>query len=148
LLPKTQKVVSPKKFDECFREEALIAKFSSPKEEAAYARRVSSLIRLIRKAAREHFGRNQEQQPYVLDDWWPDHTRHIEATPAHCTAAFLTALRQLLKDDYKDYRIQICVYEDPMKGTSYIGSMALYSHRVLIEKRLHKLLQSSGSNEI
>ena len=145
MLPKTRKVVSPKKFDECFREEALIAELSSPREEAAYERRDSSLIRLIRKEVREHFGRNQKQQPHVGDDWWPDHTRYIEARPAHCTAAFLTALCQLLKDDYKDYRIQICVYEDTMEGTTYIGSMALYSNRVLIEKRLHKLLQSSGA---
>ena len=67
----------------------------------------------------------------------------MDATPAHCTAAFLTSLRRLLKGDYKDYRIQICVYEDPMEGTTYIGSMALYADRVLIEKRLHKLLRSS-----
>ena len=143
MLPKTRKVVSPKKFDECFREEALIATLSSPGEEAAYERRDSSLIRLIRKEVREHFGRSRKQQPFVGDDWWPDHTRHVVATPAHCTAAFLTALRRLLKDDYKDYRIQICVYEDPMEGTTYIGSMALYSDRVLIETRLHKFLQSS-----
>ena len=143
MLPKTRKVVSPKKFDECFREEALIAKLSSPGEEAAYERRDSSLIRLIRKEVREHFGRRQKQQPFVGDDWWPDHTRHMDATPAHCTAAFLTSLRRLLKGEYKDYRIQICVYEDPMEGTTYIGSMALYADRVLIEKRLHKLLRSS-----
>ena len=144
MLPKTRKVVSPKKFDECFREEARIAKFSSPREEAAYERQDSLLIRLIRKEVRQHFGRNQKQQPFVGDDWWPNHTRYIEATPAHCTAAFLTALRLLLKDDYKDYRIQICVYKDPMEGTTYIGSMALYSNRVLIEKRLHKLLESNA----
>lgn len=143
MLPKTQKVVSPKEFDECFREEALIARFSSPREETAYEKKDSLLIRLIRKEVRQHFGRNQ-QQPFVGDDWWPDHTRHIEATPAHCTPAFLTALRRLLKNDYKDYRIQICVYKDPMEGTTYIGSMALYSNRVLIEKRLHKLLESNA----
>jgi len=145
MLPKTQKVVSPKEFDECFREEALIAEFSSPREEAAYEKKDSLLIRLIREEVRQHFGRNQEQQPFVGDDWWPDHTRHIEATPAHCTAAFITALRRLLRGDYKDYRIQICVYEDPpTEGTTYIGSMALYSDRVLIEQRLHKLLERAS----
>jgi hypothetical protein len=144
MLPKARKVVSPKKFDKSFRQEALIAKFSSPKEEAAYERRDSLLIRLIRKEVEQHFGRNKEQQPFVGDDWWPDHTRHMEVTPAHCTAAFLTALRRLLNNDYKDYRIQICVYEDPMDGTTYIGSMALYTDRVLIEKRLHELLQSGA----
>lgn len=143
MLPKTQKVVSPKKFDECLREEAVIAKFSSPREEAAYEKKDSMLIRLIRKEVRQHFHRNVDR-PFVGDDWWPDHTRHIEATPTHCTAAFLTALRRLLRNDYKDYRIQICVYKDPRDGTTYIGSMALYCDRVLIEKKLHNLLASSA----
>lgn len=141
MLPKTQKVVSPKEFDKVFKKEALIAEFSSTREEEAYEKRDWSLIRLIRKEIRQHFGRSTKRQPYVLDDWWPDHTRFIDATPAHCTPAFLIALRRLLKNDYKDYRIQICVYEDIMEGTTYIGSMALYRNRVLIEKKLHSLFQ-------
>lgn len=68
MLPKKQKVVSPKKFDECFREEAFIAKLSSPREEDAYERRDSALIRLIRKEVRKHFGRKPKQQPFVGDD--------------------------------------------------------------------------------
>jgi len=144
MFSKTCKVVSPKQFDESFREEALIAEFSSPKEEAAYERRDALLIRLIRKQVRQHFGRNKERHPFVVDDWWPDHTRFREATPVHCTAAFLTALRRILKNDYKDLRIQICVYEDTLDGTTYIGSMVLYADRVLIEKKLFKLLQSSA----
>ena len=141
MLPETQKVVSPKEFDKVFKEEALIAEFSSSEDEDNYERRDAALIRLIRKEIRQHFGRNVKRQPHVIDDWWPDHTRFIEATPAHCTPAFLIGLRQLLKDDYKDYRIQICVYEDSMDGTTYIGSMALYKDRVLIEKKLHALFE-------
>ena len=139
MLPETRRVVSPEEFDKCFKKEAVIAKFVSKDEEDEYERRDSALIRLIRKEVRKHFGRNQKQQPDVGDDWWPNHTRYIEATPEHCTAAFLIALRQLLNDDYKDYRIQICVYADPMDGSSYIGSMALYKDRVLIEEKLHAL---------
>ena len=144
MLPKTQRVVSPKEFDKRFQDEALIAEFSSPQEEEAYERRDASLIRLIRKEIRQHFGRNAKRQPYVLDDWWPNHTRYIDVTPAHCTAAFLIALRRLLNNEYKDFRIQICVYEDMMDGKTYIGSMALHKDRVLIERKLHTLLQSSA----
>jgi hypothetical protein len=135
-------VVSPKEFDQVFREQALIAEFSSTEEEEEYERRDSALIRLIRKETRRHFGRNEEQQPYITDDWWPNHTRYIEATPAHCTAAFLDALVRLLNNDYPHYRIQICVYEEAMNGATYIGSMALYKDRVLIEEKLHALFQA------
>jgi hypothetical protein len=146
MLPKTCKIVSPEEFSELFREEARIAEFASPEEESAYERRDSFFIHLIRREVQRYFGPDKEQQPFVGDDWWPDHTRHMEATPVHCTAPFLTALRSLLTDDYKDYRIQICVYQDAMDGKSYIGSMALYADRVLIERRLHELLQGSETH--
>jgi hypothetical protein len=141
MFPKIQRVVSPKEFDKAFQEEALIAEFSSSQDEEEYERRDAALIRLIRKEIRQHFGRSAKKQPWVNDDWWPNHTRYLDATPAHCTAAFLIALRRLLNNDYKDYRIQICVYEDLMEGTTYIGSMALYKDRVLIEKKLQALFQ-------
>ena len=142
MLPETRRVVSPKEFDKIFREEAVITEFSSSEEEAQYERRDSALIRLIRREIRLHPHRNADQQPFVSDDWWPNHTRYIEVMPEHCTAAFLSALGRLLKNDYKDYRIQICVYEDMTNGATYIGSMALYKDRVLIEKKLHELFQA------
>jgi|GEM_PF-6447516 len=67
----------------------------------------------------------------------------MEVTPQHCTPAFLTALRALLTDDYREYRIQLCVYADHNDGKSYIGSMALSADRVLIEQKLHDLLYSN-----
>ena len=142
MLPERRRVVSPKEFDKVFREEAVIAEFSSSEEEEEYERRDSSLIRLIRKEIRRHFRRNADQQPFVSDDWWPNHTRYIEVTPEHCTAAFLNALARLLDNDFKDYRIQICVYEDVTNGATYIGSMALYKDRVLIEKKLEDLFEA------
>jgi hypothetical protein len=141
MLPETRRVVSPKEFDKVFREEAVIAEFSSSQEEEEYERRDSALIRLIRKEIRRHIRRNADQ-PFVSDDWWPNHTRYIDVTPEHCTAPFLNALGRLLNNDYKDYRIQICVYEDMTHGGTYIGSMALYKDRVLIEKKLHSLFQT------
>ena len=141
MLPDTRRVVSPREFDRVFREEALIAEFSSSQEEEEYERRDSSLICLIRSEVRLHFRGNAEQ-PFVGDDWWPNHTRYIDVTPAHCTAVFLSALSRLLNNNYKDYRIQICVYEHTTNGGTYIGSMALYNDRVLIEKQLHALFRT------
>jgi hypothetical protein len=143
MLPESRKVVSPKKFDALFHKEANIAEFASSDEEAAYERRDSLLIHLIRREVQQHFGTDEERKPFVGDDWWPDHTRHMEATLAHCNPAFLEALRSILTDDYKDYRIQICVYGDTTDGKSYIGSMALYADRVLIEKPLYERLQQT-----
>jgi hypothetical protein len=142
MLTKNCNVVSAGQFDEVFRGEALIAELKSPDEETAYEKRDSFLIHLIRREVERHFGPDPERQPFVGDDWWPDHTRHMELIPAHCTSAFLGALRGLLTDEFKDYRVQLCVYGDAMDGKSYIGSLVLYADRVLIESRLHDLLQT------
>ena len=142
MLTKNLKVVSADTFDEVFREEASIAKFNTPADEAAYEKRDSFLIHLIRREVGRHFGAEEAQRPFVGDDWWPDHTRHMELTPAHCTAGFLTALRDLLTDEFGGYRIQLCVYRDAMDGKTYIGSLVLYADRVLIEEGLYDLLQS------
>lgn len=138
--PKAYNVVSPEEFDKRFRKEARIAEFASPDEKEVYAKRDAFLVHLIRREMQQLFGTDEEQL-FIGDDWWPDHTRHIEAQPTYCTAAFFTALRSLLTDEYKSYRIRICVYGDLLEGKSYIGSMALYADRVLIETKLHELLQ-------
>lgn len=143
MLPKACNVVSPEDFDKLFREEARIAEFASPDEKDAYAKRDAFLAHLIRREVQRHFGTAEEQQLFVGDDWWPNHTRYIEAIPAYCTAAFFTAIRSLLTDDYKNYRIQISVWRDLMDEKSFIGSMALYADRAPIEKRLHELLQEN-----
>lgn len=143
MLPQNQQVVSPKRFDALFREQSHIAEFPTAEDEAAYERRDTFLIYLIRREVERQFGPESAQAPFVGDDWWPDHTRHLDITPAHCTPAFLGALRGLLLDDFRDYRMQLCVYGDPMEGKSYIGSMALSADHVLIEKKLHDLLKSN-----
>jgi hypothetical protein len=143
MLPKNQQVVTPERFDELFREQALIAEFPTEDSKAEYERRDTSLIDLIRREVAKHFGPESDHSPFVGDDWWRDHTRHMEVTPEHCTSTFLGALRSLLAGDYRDYRIQLCVYAEPMDGKTYIGSMALTTDRVLIEQKLHDLLHSN-----
>lgn len=138
MLPENQQVVSPDQFDQLFGEQALIAEFATESEEFEYERRDSFLIHLIRNEAAKQF--ESDESPFVGDDWWPNHTRYLEVTPSHCTPEFLVGLRALLADDYRDYRIQLCVYADRDDGKSYIGSMALSAKSVLIEQKLRDLL--------
>ncbi len=145
ILPSNIQVVSPKQFDELFRQQALIAEFTSDDDEAAYERKDAFLIYLIRREAERFFGSGDDQAPYVGDDWWPDHTRHLELTRQHCTPEFFGAILALLVDDYKDYRVQCCVYGDYMNGDTYVGSMVLSTNHLLIEVKLHEVLQSQGT---
>ena len=125
MLPKACKVISPEEV-----RQALSRRSSSPslhrRRKKRHTRRVSAfLVHLIRREVQRCFGTDKEQQVFVGDDWWPNHTRYIEAIPDYCTAAFFTALRRLLTDDYKSYRIQVCVWRDLLDEKSFIGSMVL-----------------------
>ncbi|APZ91960.1 hypothetical protein [Fuerstiella marisgermanici] len=134
-------VVSPEQFDELFRRRALIAEFTSDDDEAAYVKKDEFLIHLIRREAERVFDSVDEHAPFIGDDWWPDHTRHLELTTKHCTPEFLTAIRRLLTDDYKDYRVQCCVYDDYMNEDTYIGSMVFSAKDLLVEAKLSQALQ-------
>ena len=142
MLPDNQQVVSPERFDDLLREQAKVAEFLTKEAEEEYLQHHAFLIHLVRREVAKHFGMESDCSPSVGDDCWPDHTSHISVTPRHCTQSFLTALRSLLTDDDRDYRIQLCVYGDIMDGKTYIGSMALWADRVLIERNLHELLCS------
>ena len=146
MLPENQQVVSPDRFDELFREQALIAEFPTEDVESEYERRDSFLIHLIRSEAANHFGSESDKSPFVGDDRWPDHTRHMDVAPDHCTPGFLKSLRTLPADDYRDYQIQLCVYADPADRRSYFGSMALSADRVLIEQKLLDFLSPDRSD--
>jgi len=140
MLPSKPTVVTPKNFDQLFSDEALIAEFATAAEEEEYEKLDSFLIHLIQTVVTRHFGSGESNQPHVGEDWWPNHTRYIDTNTAQFKVGFLSDLHQLLTDDYENYRFQICVYEDMMEGASYVGSMALYSDRFVIEENLNKAL--------
>lgn len=129
-------VVSPDVFDDLFYKDALIAEFASESDEHAYERRDSFLIYLINQVVQQTFNPEDLDSLFVGDNWWPNHTRYIEAALDQCSPQFLTALRALLTNDFAAYRIQICVYVSLSDPGEYIGSMALYADRLVIESKL------------
>jgi hypothetical protein len=138
LIPVT--VVTPEAFDELYKKDTLVATFASHAEEEAYERRDEFLVHLIKKVVHESFGAQFDGTPHVIEDWWPNHTRYLELKAAQCTRPFLESLQRLLADEFRDYRIQFCVYDDPAQGASYIGSMLLYADHIVIESELHRRL--------
>ncbi len=141
MLPKKNTVVTPEKFDRLFENTAIIAEFATPEAEDEYVKRDSFLIHLIQEVTKTHFGSDEENRPHIMEDWWPNYTRYIDASLTQFRAAYLVDLYQLLADEYQDYRIQICVYGDSMEGSTYVGSMVLRSDSITVEKALNTLLQ-------
>lgn len=133
-------IVHPDEFDNVFRREAIIADLRTKKDEELYEKKDRKLINRIKETVLTQFQSLNEDKIYILEDWWPDHTRHMEVSVSRCTSGFLSSLQALLAGDYSNYRIQLAVYHDISEGTSYIGSVVLYSNRRLIEQPLYAAL--------
>lgn len=136
MLPRIQTIATGEEFDELLRADAEMAYFSSVAEEEAYATRDEFLIHLMHERIAQQFGENLDSTPHQNEDWWPNHTRCLDMTPAQCTRSFLQSMHELLTDAFANYRIQICVYADVMAGETYVGSMVIYADRVVIEQKL------------
>ncbi|WP_425614153.1 hypothetical protein NA78x_004014 [Anatilimnocola sp. NA78] len=132
-------------FDDLFKASARIAKFKGEQAEADYVRRDEELRkRIVAVADRLYEPSYVEKHLEIGWDWWPDHTRHLEASIDSFSQAFLDELRALLIDVYKDWRIQVVVYADPLDGQTLVGSIAIWADRLLIDRALYALLKWRG----
>ena len=132
-------------FDALFGETALIAVFMTAADYDQFSDKNMHLTdemeaivaRLYQKPfADEHIG--------VGYDWWPDHTRHLECD-VHCfNQDLFDAVGALLANEYDEWRIQVVVYEDVMDGNTMIGSVAIWSNKFLIHRRLYEWMIDNG----
>lgn len=134
------KIISTKEFDDVFSREAKIADLRTQKAEDDYVKRDSRLIQLLKDIVANQATTDTPEEIWIGQDWWPDHTRHIEINYRHCSSRLISALQDTLTGEFSSYRIQMCVYHDISEGESYIGSLVLYSNRRLVEKPLYDQL--------
>jgi hypothetical protein len=132
-------------FDDLFKTSVRIAKFKDKQAEAEYQKKDEELRRRIGAVAARLFEPSYVEKHLEIGwDWWPDHTRHLEASIDSCSEAFLDGLRALLVDEYKDWRIQVVVYADPRDGQTMVGSIAIWADKLLIDRALYALLKWRG----
>ncbi len=132
-------------FDELFRASARIVKLKGAQAEAKYARRDDSFAQLFVALADHLFGPSFIEKHLGIGwDWWPDHTRHLEASIDSFSQAFFDILRGLLVRQYKNWRIQVVVYGDAHDGQTMVGSIAIWADKLLIDRSLYALLKWRG----
>jgi hypothetical protein len=134
-------------FDVLFRESALVAVFMTAADYEQFSDKNMHLTdemeavvgRLFVKAfADEHIG--------VGYDWWPDHTRSIECDIQCFNQELFDAVCALLVNEYDEWRIQVVVYDDVMKGTTMIGSVTIWSNKFLLDRQLYEWMSGKGFN--
>ncbi len=134
------KIVSSKEFDDIFSKEVKIADLRNQQDEDDYAQRDNRLIQLLKSIVLSHTKNENTEEVWIGQDWWPDHTRHIEINYCLCSSHLISDLQSVLTGEFSNYRIQMCVYRDISEGESYVGSLVLYTDKRLIEKPLYDLL--------
>jgi hypothetical protein len=132
-------------FDQLFRDSALVVELRDEAEKAEYVARDEELHNAIEAAGKRLFEPEfVARHLHVGDDWWPDHTLHVDASIDSFTQAYYDELRALLIGKFCDWRIQVVVYADPMDGKTMVGSIAIWADRVLIDRAFHALLVWRG----
>ena len=134
-------------FDDLFRASTRVAKFSDDRAEAEYEKRDAELRKRIVAVADRLFEPSFSEKYLEIGwDWWPNHTRYLEASIESFSQDFLDGLRALLVDEYKDWRIQVVVYADPLDDQTMVGSVAIWADKLLIDRALYALLKWRGVN--
>jgi hypothetical protein len=131
-------------FDALFKATTRIAEVDGDAADA-YVAKLDQLRERLAALAGDLFESGfRERHLYIDDNSWPDHTCHLDATIDSFSQAFFDGMRSLLVDEYKDWRIQVVVYGVPANGKTMVGSIAIWSDRLLIDRALYALLTWRG----
>ena len=134
-----------KDFDKLLRKSALIAEFLTAGDSDRYSKKDARLRQLIEDTLGEILGPDgMEAHACVGYDWWPDHTRSLELDPESFRPPVFDALRALLVGEFDEWRIQAVIYRDHMDGTTLIGSVLIWSEKLIIDRALYDWMCEAG----
>jgi len=128
-----------KDFDLLFIGSARIAKFITAADSERFSEKNLTLTEQMEAATSRIYGEKAANENTCVGyDWWPDHTRHIECDTQSFSQELFNSLHNLLAGEYCEWRIQVVVYQDLMNGHTMIGSVAIWSDKLLIDHKLYK----------
>ena len=83
---------------------------------------------------------------HMIEDWWPNKSRHMEIDAAALGPYQVESLRVLLKGEFEDWVIHVGVYRGFTSEVSrdkpeFIGGLSIYATRILVQR---SVLQACG----
>ena len=129
-----QAVQTAEEFDRRFQEDSVIAESATTNEQATYERLDAKLAALIKKACDKRL--HEDSQKYVrqVDGQAGAHTRRIQVAVAGLSRYFTHDLHRLLTDDLESWRIRVDVHRNLDEDAEEIGSLVIYSDRIIVEQ--------------
>lgn len=132
-------------FDALFKATTRFAEVEGDEATAAYIAKLDQLRDQVVAAAARLFEPDFCKK-HVDVDWnsWPNQTCHLDATIDSFSQELYDGLRALLVNEYEGWRIQAVVYGLPASGKTMVGSIAIWSNRLLIDRALYGVLTWRG----
>jgi len=109
----------------------------SKQQEDAYSDSDSMFARMIDQLVEEClFSDSLEKYYHQNYDWWPTQTRFLYFDASVVNWDLIQKLRTLVSKSFASWGINIHVFHDMYNGSTEIGSMNIYSHKILITQAL------------
>jgi hypothetical protein len=122
---------------------AMIAEFLTAADSERFSDKNDRLREGMEKGLAAHLGDElAESDTHLNYDWWPDHTRPVEISERAFTFASFEILRSLLTGEFDEWRIQAVVYTDIMEGTTFIGSVLIWSDKLIVRRELFDWMET------
>lgn len=130
-------------FDALLRHSAMIAAFLTGADSDRFSEKNGRLRNAMEISVIAHLGDDlAESDTHLNYDWWPDHTRTIEISERVFRFEMFELLRSLLTGEFDEWRIQVVVYADIMKGTTMIGSILIWWDKLIVDRKLFDWMQT------
>lgn len=128
-----------KEWKKAVYDKSYVVTLNSSVEEDLYEKKNDELNDRIKKVCHERLQRlgleNLDfNDLYVSDNWWPSQCRYMDVSTRVLSHEFLEQLRALLTGEYKNWRIQVRVYQNMMNGGSDLGGLIVCSDRILVPR--------------
>lgn len=146
-MPKIQDIVvanTDGDFDTLLRGSALLANFVTGADRdrfSAKSRRLRQNIEGVCQSILKPTG--MIHHFHINYDWWPDHTRYVDLEAVAFDENLYDALHALLMDEFDEWRIQVVVYREFAQGESMIGSVLIWSDKLILDKRLYEWMREA-----
>lgn len=134
---------SPEEFDRISSTLCSRVVLVDDREQSDYERLDGKLAELVGKTLTSLMPQTGDEEWFhQILDWWPTKTRFVEIGRTVVNRALLGELQCLLVGVYSDWTVNLQVYESMGSDAKHLGSINIYSDKILLLYNLLELVES------
>jgi hypothetical protein len=131
-------------FDRRIEENAVVVEFASDSEERAYEAADWRLhLQICAVLGVESSPTRSDELVHVIEDWFPTRTKFVEADPSVVGPSEVESLRNLLRGEFDDWRINVQIFRG-LSGPAHVGGINIYNSRILVQREVLQNVQRAA----